>query len=240
MKAMILAAGLGTRLRPYTEHKPKALVEIAGKPLLAHSIEKLHKHGFRDIVINIHHFGDLILDFLAKQQFPGINIQISDERDLLLDTGGGIKKALPFFDDEPFLLYNTDILTDLDLAYFFKYHLEKEAMVTLAIRKRESSRYLLFNDALMLVGWEHAKKQVQKICRPNLPYQRFAFSGIHVINPKIVNWMPEEKVFSIIDVYLHAGKESLIQGFDHTNTHWIDVGRIPDLERAQSLMHLFE
>ena len=238
MKGMILAAGLGTRLHPYTAHKPKALVTVGGITLLERAINKLIQHGFQEIVINIHHFGELILQFLAHHHF-NCTIHVSDERDLLLNTGGGISHARPWLTQEPFLVYNTDILTNLNLKNLYQEHCRSQAIATLAIRKRTSSRYLLFDNQATLVGWRNTKTGEIKHCRNVHHYEDWAFSGIHVIDPKIFDWMPQEKVFSIIDVYLKAGTTEQITGFDHSDSKWMDVGRIPDLERAQHLVDEF-
>ena len=235
MKALIFAAGLGTRLRPYTNDKPKALVKINGKPLLELAIRKLIQNGFQEIVVNIHHFGDLIIEFLESKANFGISIVVSDERQLLLNTGGGLKKALPHLGPAPFLVYNTDVLTDLDLKALYQLHCSNNPLATLAIRKRQSSRYLLFNDGMQLCGWRNVNTGDQKISRPVPTLNDYGFSGIHIIDPEIEQFMPEEEVFSIIDVYLEAAKANLIHGFDHTDSFWMDVGRVADLEKAQSI-----
>ena len=154
MKAMIFAAGLGTRLRPLTDHMPKALVPVAGKPMLERVILRLKEAGFNEITVNIHHFGEQIIDFLRAHDNFGTEIHISDERGMLLDTGGGIKKARPFLDgQEPFLVHNADILTDIDLAGLYRHHLESDAESTLLVSERKTSRYLLFDDDYHLHGW---------------------------------------------------------------------------------------
>ncbi len=232
MKAMIFAAGLGTRLRPFTNDRPKAMVEVKGKPLIERAIDSLSHHGFSEIIINVHHFAEQIINFVQQHKFDSLKIHISDERDRLLDTGGGLKKAKKWLDDGPFLVYNTDIITDLNLSAFYQYHLKKQGLATLAVRKRESSRYLLFNDRSILSGWRNIKTGDQKLCRPTEHYNDMAFSGIHVIDPEIFDFMPEKAVFSIIDVYLKAGETKDIFAYDHSDTFWMDVGRVKDLERA--------
>ena len=239
MKAMIFAAGLGTRLRPYTNNKPKALVEINGIPLLEYAINKVAKHGFKEIVINIHHFGDLILDFIRQRPFEGIQIHISDERALLLNTGGGLKKAAALLGSEPFLVYNTDVLTDLNLSDLYQYHLTRQSLATLAVRQRKSSRFLLFNDNQTLIGWKNNKTGEIKMSRESTAPIELAFSGIHVIDPKLFHFTPDTEVFSIIDVYLEAAKKNDILGFDHSSSKWMDVGRVKDLELAQSIIQEF-
>lgn len=236
MKAMIFAAGLGTRLRPLTNNKPKALVEVGGHPLLELTILRLKSFGFNEIIINIHHFGDQVLNFLQRKANFGIHIEISDERDLLLDTGGGLKKAAWFLKDSPFLICNTDVLTNLDLKLFYNAHLKTNALATLAVRNRDSSRHLLFNEGLVLSGWRHNRTGELKICRPDQNMQPLAFSGIHVLSPNIFELMPEEAVFSIIDVYLNAGKTHNIIAYPHDDTLWMDVGKYHDMDKAEQLL----
>jgi NDP-sugar pyrophosphorylase family protein len=236
MRAMIFAAGLGTRLRPLTNNKPKALVEVDGMPLLEIAIRRLKYFGCRDIVINIHHFGDLILQFLEDKRHFDINIMVSDERDLLLNTGGGLKKARPFLEDAPFLVYNTDIITNMDLKTIYQKHIINGSIATLATRDRSTSRYLLFNEDHRLVGWTNVKTGELKLPVPSTEYRQRAFSGIHVLSPKIFDFMPKEEVFSIIDVYLNIAADQLILEYPHDEDQWIDVGKIPELERAAKFL----
>lgn len=236
MRAMIFAAGLGTRLRPLTLDRPKAMVEVKGMPLLEIAIRRLKYFGINQIVLNIHHFGELILEFLSANKNFGIDIAISDERDLLLDTGGGLKKAAELLGDAPFLVHNVDVISNLDLQAFYDFHIKSRALATLALRKRESSRYLLFDKTGQLSGWRNAKTGERKICRKATAYEDYAFSGIHVIDPRIFDFMPDEKIFSIIDVYLKAGKSEVIQGYPHTEGIWLDVGKLPAVEKAEEVM----
>lgn len=236
MKAMILAAGLGTRLRPITDNTPKALVRVNDIPLLQWAIQYLIKNGYSEIVVNVHHFADQILNFLEDHQNFGINILISDESDLLLDTGGGIKKAIPFFEGQPFLVFNTDIISRLDLKELYERHVASDALATLALMHRKSSRYLLFDQNLQLCGWKNEKTGQTKMCRPIEFYQELAFSGIHVIHPRIIDFMPADQVFSIIDVYLKAGASELVKGYLHNEIFWMDVGKIADLEKARNVL----
>lgn len=237
MKAMIYAAGLGTRLKPLTDTKPKALVEIHNTPLLEIAIRKLIKFGFDEIIINIHHHAEQIKDFIKKNNSFGIRIEFSDESGLLLDTGGGLKKAFWFFDDfKPFLVYNVDILTDLDLKRIYNFHISKDTLVTLAVRKRTTSRYLLFDDNAQLCGWENTKLNIKKIIAIKATeLNPFAFSGIHVINPSLFMLMTEEGYFSIIDVYLRLARKQRILAYNHDNTFWMDLGRKENLEEAEKL-----
>jgi len=237
MKAMILAAGLGTRLRPLTNYKPKALVEVGGMPLLEIAIRRLKYFGFQDIIINVHHFAEQIIGFLEKNQHFDINIQISDERDQLLNTGGGLKHAASFFDDgESFVLCNTDILSNIDIKALYDQHVKSGAIATLATRSRETSRYLIFNDHHQLHGWVNVKSGKMIACRKaNKNLQLMAFSGIHVINPALFEFMPQKDVFSIIDVYLEVAAQQDILSYPHDGDFWLDVGKKDALAQAEAL-----
>ncbi len=233
MKAMILAAGLGTRMRPFTDKKPKALIEIAGRTLLEIVITNLIKLGFDEIIINVHHFADQIIEFLNKMDNFNIRIEISDERDELLDTGGGLRKASWFFDDgKLFLVHNVDIITDMDLRKMIKYHNERKALVTLAVKKRETSRYLLFDKSMNLCGWTNVKTGEVKTAVPNRKTVKYAFSGIHIIDPAFFEYLGDKEKFYIIDEYLKLAKNSKIAGFDHSDSLWLDIGRPKSLEEA--------
>lgn len=189
MKAMIFAAGLGTRLRPLTDHTPKALVSVAGKPMLERVILRLKEAGFNDITVNIHHFGEQIIEFLRANNDFGITIHLSDERDMLLDTGGGIKKARPFLDgNEPFLVHNADILSDINLAELYRHHRESNAEATLLVSQRQTSRYLLLDDANRLHGWINkstGETKPEGFSFQERQYKEMAFGGIHVISPSL-------------------------------------------------------
>lgn len=236
MKAMIFAAGLGTRLRPLTENKPKALVEIGGKTLLELTIRRLKYFGIREVVINIHHFGELILDFLEQHQHFGIDIAISDERGLLLDTGGGLLKAAPHFKNAPFLVHNVDILSDIDIPALYQSHLASGALATLAVRDRPSSRHLLFDEAGRLAGWRHNRTGEERISRRAARYRPLAFSGIYALSPRIFEFMPPGPVFSIIDVFLEAAKSESLPAYRHDDSLWLDVGKPATLEKAEILV----
>ncbi|MGK0389708.1 MAG: NDP-sugar pyrophosphorylase family protein [Maribacter sp.] len=234
-KAMIFAAGLGTRLRPLTNDRPKAMVEVNGKTLLEINIRKLVSFGFKDIVVNVHHFADLVLDYLDASDF-GANIIISDERGELLETGGGLKKASDLLQGEPFLVHNVDILTDLDLNAFYDYHQKNHALATLATRQRETSRYLLFNENKVLHGWTNIKAGIVRQKRATEKDLFFrAFSGIHIISPDIFPLFTREGKFSIIDTYLDCAKEHLIQSYEHDDGLWLDVGKHESLKEAEEL-----
>ncbi len=234
-KAMIFAAGLGTRLRPLTNDRPKAMVEVNGKTLLEINIRKLVDFGCTDIVVNVHHFADLVIDFLKENDF-GANIVISDERDELLETGGGLKKAAPFLQGEPFLVHNVDILSDVNLKALWEHHKKNKALVTLVTRKRNTSRYLLFDENNILHGWTNVKEGIVRQKRPtekDLFYR--AFSGIQIIDPKIFSLFRREGKFSIIDTYLDVAKNHLIQGLDHSDGVWLDVGKPESLKEAEKI-----
>jgi NDP-sugar pyrophosphorylase family protein len=237
MKAMILAAGIGTRLRPLTDNIPKALVKIGNTPMLEFVIKKLCHHGFNDIIINIHHHPDMIISFLEKNRNFGAKISISDERDMLLDTGGGLKKAASFFTgNEAFLVYNCDIVTDLNLLTFYKYHLEHSALCTLAVRDRETSRYFIFDDNNALCGWWNKVTGEKKSVRwSESKFRAMAFSGIQIINPRAFNLFPDKIVFSLVEFYLLIARDNKIEGYDHTETKWTDIGKSDTLEQIQMI-----
>jgi NDP-sugar pyrophosphorylase family protein len=239
MKAMIFAAGLGTRLKEETLYKPKALVEVGGKPLLQHAIEKLKMEGFSEVVVNVHHFSDLIINFLNNHDF-GILVHISDETDKLLDTGGGLKKAAPFFKgNEPVLIYNVDVLSNLDLKNLVQEHLLSGALATLVVRERKTQRYFKFNKEQRLVGWLNKKTGEKKIVLPENfeNATEMAFSGIHMVNPEFFQLMPAEEKFSITDFYLELAKEYLIKGYFDESQLWLDVGKPEQLESARKMFN---
>jgi NDP-sugar pyrophosphorylase family protein len=236
MKALLFAAGLGTRLHPLTNDKPKALVKINGQTLLQIAIEKLVHFGFDEIIVNIHHFADLMIETIEKNKGWGAKITISDERNELLETGGGLKKVAYFFDtNEPFLVHNVDVIHDLNLRKLYDYHLNNQVLATLAVRKRSTSRYLLFNNEMQLRGWQNIKTGEVKIAkRTQGQLWSYGFSGIHIISPKIFPLLTENGKFSIINPYLKLAKTELIQGFDHSDSVWIDVGKHESLEEAKA------
>jgi NDP-sugar pyrophosphorylase family protein len=235
MQAMILAAGLGTRLKPITEDIPKALVELNGKTLLEIAIRKLIENDFRRIIINVHHFADKVKEFINSNTFAA-DIFISDESDLLCDTGGGIKKAREYLDDSPILVHNVDIISDLDLKEFYQYHLSDDAMASLVVSERKSSRYLLFNEENILCGWQDVKKDEKIIIRNESKLHQLAFSGIHILNPHLINEFPNDQVFSIIKAYLNIAATEDIHAYVCNEMKWIDVGKLDSLERAELLV----
>lgn len=238
MKAMIFAAGLGTRLKPLTDHTPKALLPINGKPMLEHVILKLKDAGFNQIAINIHHLGHQIIDFLQANNNFGIEIYVSDERDYLLDTGGGIKHAQTFLQgNEPFLIHNADILSNIDLRKLYEHHLESNPLATLLVSKRKTSRYLLFNKENKLCGWRNRETGEVKSFYPHFEpnqYKEFAFSGIHVLSPKIFDWMEEwTGKFSIINFYLSICAKTNIQAYNDETLRLLDIGKPESLTLAE-------
>jgi len=237
MKAMIFAAGLGTRLNNETLNKPKALVDVGGKTLLHRAIEKLKNEGVSEIVINVHHFSNLVISFLNNSDF-GIKIHISDETEKLLDTGGGLKKAAGFLaGEEPILIYNVDIISNLSLQLLLEEHLKSNSLVTLAVRKRETQRYFKFDENKQLAGWINKKTGETKISRlANFEKAvEMAYSGIHIIQPKIFSLMPETDRFSITDFYLELAKTHSIKGYFDDSELWMDVGKPEQLEEARRL-----
>ncbi|GET29479.1 nucleotidyltransferase family protein [Prolixibacter sp. SD074] len=237
MKAMIFAAGLGTRLRPLTDNKPKALVEVAGKTLLQRAIEKVSDAGFDEIVVNIHHFGGQIIDFLKKNDNFGLDIRISDERGELLDTGGGILKARRLLEGlEPFLVYNVDVLCSLDLKKLLEWHRKHKALATLVVRKRETARYLLFDKEMQLSGWTNSKTGEIKMARQTPEVGKFAFSGIHIIEPSIFPLITETGKFPIIPMYLRLAAQNAVYGFEDTSGLWMDLGKPGQLKVAEEML----
>lgn len=241
MKAMIFAAGLGTRLKPLTDTVPKAMVKVGNKPILQYIIEKLKVSGFEEIIINVHHFADQIIDFVRANSSFDIRIEFSDERELLLDTGGGIKKASWFFDDgKPFLVHNVDILSNIDLKELYNKHLENRAIATLVVKNRETSRYLIFDENKHLKGWINKKTGEIKSPVSNSNFcncRELAFSGIHVINPSVFPLMRKfSEKFSVIDFYLSICNKEKVFGTEPENFSLIDVGKIDLLDEAEKFL----
>ena len=253
-QAMIFAAGLGTRLKPITDRMPKALVPVGGQPLLWHVIQKLRAAGFERIVINVHHFADQIIDYIEANQNFGLDIRISDERVALLDTGGGIKHALPLFDPSmPILIHNVDILSNVDLASLYQATLDSQADALLLVSQRQTKRYLLFADDDRLCGWTNietgeVKGPLSTIHYPpstihhspstiHHPLKQLAFSGIHVLSPStfsLFEQMPDR--FSIIDFYLQYASHCFFKGKAQENLRLLDVGKLDSLEQAEEFL----
>jgi NDP-sugar pyrophosphorylase family protein len=236
MKAMVLAAGLGTRLRPLTNDRPKALVEIAGRTLLEITLSRLKAFGICDVIVNAHHFAGMLIEYLRANQNFGMNIEVSCE-ETLLDTGGGLKKAAWFFvndrTDTAFILHNVDVISTIDLNHMVQFHQAGKALATLAVQDRTSSRYLLFDQQLELCGRRFVKEQKNELVRASSPAYELAFSGIHVITTRLLRLMTEEGAFSIIDAYLRlAGQGEKIVGFRADKYDWRDLGRPESMTRA--------
>ncbi len=235
---MVLAAGLGTRLRPLTDDRPKALVTVAGRTLLEIVLERLHGFGVREVVVNAHHFAEKIVAYLAAHGNFGMRIEVSRE-ETLLDTGGGLKKAAAFFlagdgagRDEPFFLHNVDVISSIDLGAMAEAHRERGALATLAVASREASRMLLFDEDLMLCG-RRMKGDVEMVRDLTGP-QALAFAGVHVVSPRIFGQMREAGAFSIIDAYLRlAGEGERVMAFRADGAYWRDLGRPERLAAAE-------
>ncbi len=234
---MILAAGLGTRLKPFTDKHPKALAVVNGKTILQRNIEFLAKFGITDIIINVHHFANEIIEFLDGKKNFGSKITISDESGEVLETGGGLKKAAWFFEanDAPFVVMNVDVLTDIHLRGMIEQHKKIKPLATLAVTNRHTSRYFLFDEMDLLCGWKNIKTGEQKISREASRYTQKAFSGIHLISPKIFSLMYMDGKFSMVDLYLELAKTHSIVAFDHNNSKFIDVGKPESIAKAESL-----
>ena len=235
MKAMIFSAGLGKRLGKITECIPKALVDINGKTALQLAVEKCTSHGFDDIIINVHHFADLVEEETARLIKLGYRITISEERVLLLDTGGGLFKAMEFFKKDPFLLYNVDTVTDLDLKALYRYHLRKKGMATLAVRNRPDNKLFLIDKKGLIHGWCNKVTGEQIITgRLNKDLSEIAFSGIHIVNPEIFNYM-NEGIYSMTTLYLKLAAEHKIWTFIQNGGYWFDIGTPEDLKSVRQL-----
>lgn len=244
MRAMVLAAGLGTRLRPLTNDRPKALVEVAGYTLLEITLRRLQQVGIREVIVNLHHFADKVVDYLKKQDNFGMRIAISRE-EVLLDTGGGLKKAGWFFSessgtsDQPFILHNVDVLSTIDLNRMVQFHQENQALATLAVQERKTSRYLLFDNQNQLCGRRTGSDRADEIVRPSarttIPQQVLAFSGVHVISPRLLPRITEDGVFSIITPYLRLAAEGeKIVAFRADEYYWRDLGKPENVMQAAS------
>jgi NDP-sugar pyrophosphorylase family protein len=238
MKAMILAAGLGTRLRPLTDDRPKALVEVAGYTLLEITLRRLREFGVREVIVNVHHFADMVVEYLKKNANFGMRIEISRE-ELLLDTGGGLKKAAWFFQqdssdsDEPFVLHNVDVLSTIDLDCMVKFHRQHQGLATLAVQERETSRYLMFDERNQLCGRRAGRDQAPEVVRPSKNLHALAFSGVHVISPRLLAKMNEDGAFSIITSYLRlAGECENILAFRADEYYWRDLGKPENVVHA--------
>jgi mannose-1-phosphate guanylyltransferase len=238
MKAMVLAAGLGTRLRPLTDDRPKALVEVAGRTLLEITLTRLRTFGIREVMINLHHFDEMVVAYLKANDNFGMRVEISRE-EVLLDTGGGLKKAGHFFleasshPDEPFILHNVDVISTIDLRRLAQFHIDNQALATLAVQERKTSRYLLFDEKLQLCGRRSGRDGKTELVRPSPRTEALAFAGIHVISPRLILMLVEEGAFSIVTSYLRLASENeKIMAFPADEYYWRDLGRAEDLKQA--------
>jgi len=248
MKAMVLAAGLGTRLRPLTNDRPKALVEVCGRTLLEITLTRLRDFGIRDVIINVHHYADMVIDRVKAAGNFGMQIEFSRE-DILLDTGGGLKKAAWYLGeignlggnpsasatkDEPFILHNVDVISNIDLQRMVEVHKKNKALATLAVQERKTSRYLLFNDHLQLCGRRLVKEEKTEIVCPAQQMSELAFAGIHVISPRIFPQLTDDGIFSIIPAYLRlAAQGEKIQAFRADEYYWRDLGKPENIQQAE-------
>ena len=239
MKAMILAAGLGTRLRPLTNDRPKALIEVAGHTLLEITLRRLASFGIREVIVNVHHFADMVVDYLKKNKNFGLQVAISREDDLLLDTGGGLKQAAWFFlqggpAQEPFLLHNVDVISTIDFARMLQFHRDNNALATLAVQQRETSRRLLFDERNQLCGRQTGANARQMV-RPSQQPSVLAFSGVHIISPELLSLITEQGVFSIVTTYLRLAAEGQrILAFRTDGYYWRDLGKSENITQANS------
>lgn len=237
MKAMILAAGLGTRLRPLTDDRPKALVEVAGHTLLEITLRRLASFGIREVIVNVHHFADMVVDYLKKHDNFGMRVEISREDDVLLDTGGGLKQAAWFFLEdrqppEPFLLHNVDVFSTIDFGRMLRFHRANNALATLAVRQRETSRHLLFDDLGRLCGRQTGMNAPEMV-RPAQQPTALAFSGVHTISPELLSLITEQGVFSIVTTYLRLAAEGhKILAFRADQYYWRDMGKPENIAQA--------
>jgi NDP-sugar pyrophosphorylase family protein len=235
MKAMVLAAGLGTRLRPLTGDRPKALVTVANRTLLEIALARLRDFGVHDVIVNVHHFADMIVEYLHSHNNFGMHIEISRE-ETLLDTGGGLKKAGWFFanDSEPFVLHNVDVISTIDLAEMLRFHNDRQGLATVAVKERPSSRYLLFDEHQILCGRRLVREGKVETARPANQPQELAFAGIHIISPRLVSMMTEVGSFSIITSYLSLARlGEKILGFRADRYQWRDLGTVESLKAAE-------
>ena len=235
MKAMIFSAGLGTRFKPWTDSHPKALALVNGKTLLERNIKYLQQYEIKDVVVNVHHFPEQIIEAIDKNNGWGSNVMISNEKDEVLETGGGLLKARDHLGTESFLTINVDILTELNLNYFLSYHQQQNSLITLAVSDRKTSRYLLFNKYNRLCGWRNIKTGDEKIVIKARDIFEKAYSGLALFEPAVFDLIPFTGKFSLIDVYLALAQEYKIGGFDHTGEKLIDVGKPESVTIAEQM-----
>jgi N-acetyl-alpha-D-muramate 1-phosphate uridylyltransferase len=235
-KAMIFAAGLGTRFKPWTDHHPKALAVVNGKSLLQRNIEYLQSQGITDVVVNVHHFADQIVEAVQQNHGWGSRITISDETDAVLETGGGLAKARPLLEgNAPFVTINADILTDFDINSLLDYHQTEGALISFAISERNTSRYFLFDENNRLSGWTNTQTGEEKIVRPSPLLRRMAYSCVVVFDPALFPLIKQTGKFSLTDMYLDLAPDHNIMGYPHNGCRWIDVGKTESVKKAEAL-----
>lgn len=236
MKAMIFAAGMGRRLGKITETIPKALVDVNGKTVLHHAVERCSLYGFDEIIINVHHFAGMVEEEVSRLNKLGFSVAVSDERDMLLENGGGLYKAKRFFDNNAFLLYNVDIVSDLDLSALYSQHLKMKGLATLATRHRPGKRFILVDEDGRLRGWRNIETgdEILKGVSPE-GLDQIGFSSMHIVEPEIFKYM-KEGVYSLIDLYLGLAADHKIYTFKHDEGYWVDVGTPESLELVRRLL----
>jgi len=239
MNAMVFAAGLGTRLKPLTDDNPKALIKVNGKTLIQRVLESLKLQGFLNVVVNVYHYSNKIIDYLEANNFFGLEVKISVE-EKLLDTGGGLKKALKYFPDGAILLHNVDVITNLKLKSLWNFNLSTNGLATLAVRKRKTNRYLLFDENNKLVGWENIKENKKILMKNVSPLQRWAFSGVSVVSPLFLRNLPDRDVFSLTQALIEQIGYGEIFAFPEENSFWFDVGTPDKLRKAEEYLRKIE
>jgi len=237
-KAFIPAAGLGTRLGDLTKSKPKALVEVNGIPMLELTIERLKKAGVNKFLVNVHHFGDEVINFIQQKKQFGVDLQISDERSKLLDTGGALVKAKSFFKgNEPVLVHNVDVISEIDYDELFSLHKKNDACASLCVRERKSTRSLLFSQLMQLKGWTNfTTGEIKWVSEALQNYQAFAYSGVYLLEPEFVDRIPFNGKFSIIDTWLEMAKTERIFGYLDLSPNWFDLGTPEKLKVAETYL----
>lgn len=236
---MIFSAGLGTRFKPWTDHHPKALAVVNGKSLLQRNIAYLQEYGIREVIVNVHHFADQIEEALRENRGWGSHVLISDERNMVLETGGGLQKASPLFPaGQPFLTCNADILTDLDIHKLMSFHRGQNALISFGVTNRPSSRSLLLDESGRLCGWRNNQTGEEKIAIPKKQLQAKAYSCVVIFDYAVFRLMKEAGFsgkFSLIDVYLRLAPDHRIMGFDHSGDRLVDVGKPDSVAKAEKL-----
>ncbi len=236
MKAMIFAAGLGTRFKPWTDSHPKALAVVNSKSLLQRNVEYLQKYGIMDVIVNVHHFADQIITAVEENNGWGSNIIISDEREEVLETGGGLLKAKSLlYSEEPFITLNADILTNLSISKLLLFHQQQNALISLGITNRQASRNFLFDDNHRLCGWENTVTKEQKVVIENKVLHPMGYSCVAIFNPDIFDLIPQQGKFSLTETYLSLASQHLIAGYDHSGDKFIDVGKPESVSIAEEM-----